>query len=642
MPTNSKYHAYTGDLLLKGTTPDPGIYGGKGAGLLTMAANDLPVPIALVITTDAWKHYQETHTLHASVTTAVHEMIQAYPDSMFSVRSGAPVSMPGMMDTILNVGVTGGLDDQYPGAYSRFATSWLEIVKGVPKSRIAELTDKVAERASNPEHSRALLHGVIQHSELVSIPESRYAQVLSCISAVFDSWNTPRAKAYRKMHDIPENMGTACIIQRMVMGTAPGLSGSGVMFSRNPATGENKVTGEIAFNAQGEEVVAGEITPYNLSELPDFDGGIVPEHEGQHYALLKKLEALAAKLEKHYGDVQDIEFTVESGELYVLQTRLAKMSARARIVTACDLGLGLNHYSTALEYIKDRVNRSLIAQTKVPYVDSGNPVAEGLAASPGAIAGKIVYRDTPLSKVNKNSILVAEDTSPDDFPIMAKCGGILTKTGGFTCHSAVVARGIGVPAVVGCDALKFTDGKLTVSTLNSTIEDPDTVAPHGAVLTIDGSKGSVYLGKHDVKTANVPRELYHTLFEIVSSQGYAIPEDVYFYDNSLGPRVLLPLDINDMDQVDTQVARAHGYVQQGKQVAYGFELQGVGEGMFAASPINLFQKLAENYGPDLHGAKVAYGIPPSIADQVSQLLGVVINTTDTIEVLDLLDLLGDN
>jgi len=605
--------------------PDNALHGGKGAGLLGMAQAGLPVPEALILTTECWKTYRETSVLPVAVDQAIMAHLDAYPDSMFSVRSGAPISMPGMMDTVLNVGVTPELDDMFPGATRRYVTSWLGIVHGVPKDRTAELCDLVNARSQG--HSgkfRKLLTGVVQASEQVAIPQSRFDQVAACVKAVFDSWDTPRAVAYRKMHNIDGDMGTGCVIQRMVMGTAGGFSGSGVMFSRDPATGEAKMRGEFAVQAQGEEVVSGEITPDPISELP--------------LNVQDELAQLCSKLEGTYGDVQDIEFTYEKGELYVLQTRTAKMSARARIVTACALAKELHQGLpvSQLAYLKERVTRGMIAKCQVPVVHTEQaPISTGLAASPGAVSGKVVFRATPLHKVDKDCILVAVDTQPEDFPIMAKAGAIWTAAGGFTCHSAVVARGIGVPAVVGCGGMApaIHQKGFEVSGLAALIKE-------GMTVTLDGTSGQVWLGECKVEQAAPPREIYSLLHEIVQGQGVDVPAETYYRDCGLGEHVVLPLNPMDLPGVERQLARAERLMLKGKTVALAFELEGLGEDMFSPTPASLFGSLAEHYGPDMEDMTVLYGVPKEMHEAVATGLKVKMNTSK-ISVLDLLDLLGD-
>lgn len=601
------------------------LHGGKGAGLLDMTVAGLPVPNALILTTDAWHHYRDHGYLPPMVSSEIDDFLEAHPDSMFSVRSGAPVSMPGMMDTVLNVGVTQELDSLYPGAYQRFATSWLEIVRGVHKDRVKDLLGRISKRAGkDAKRQFLLLAGVVQSKDYISIPTGRFEQVIGCVEAVFKSWDTPRAKAYRAMHGIPEDMGTACVVQRMVMGTAKGHSGSGVMFTRDPATGEDKVRGEIAFNCQGEDVVSGAVTPLNINALSASD-------KWDDQDLFAALQKLAMKLEHHFGDVQDIEFTVENGKLFVLQTRTAKMSAAARIKTAVDLSAHLPS-KDRLAYLRKRITRGMVAQTMVPAVDSPNPhLLIGLAASPGAISGKIIPVNHPVAKTDKTCILVTEDTSPDDFPVMSKAGGILTKTGGFTCHSAVVARGIGVPAVVGADELTFTKSGVKIGGL---------MIKWGDHITIDGTTGKVFVGELPVKKAQPPRAIYEALHQIIVAKGTDLPGDVFYYDCGIGQNVVLPMNPSDLERVEMQLTRADRLRAKGKIVTLAFEMPGIGEDMFDPTPQAIFSALEAHYGPDFAGFTILYGVPKSMAATVEQMLGVTVNTTQAVKSIDLLDLLG--
>lgn len=597
------------------------LHGGKGYGLIRMADAGLPVPEAAIFTTAAWHDYRATGKLSHVVTSAVHDLCETYPDAMFSVRSGAPISMPGMMDTILNVGVDPA-EEVYPGSFRRFATGWLEIVHGVQKDRIDLLMKLATERAKEGLSEMAVPHksavnrliaGVIQRAEGKAIPASRAQQILNCIEAVFNSWDTPRARAYRKMHDIAEDMGTACVVQRMVMGTAPGLSGSGVMFSRNPATGDNRLTGEIAFNAQGEEVVSGAVTPMNIAEL---ENGTPAEQE-----LSGQLVSLAIKLEQYFGDVQDIEFTVENGSLYVLQTRTAKMSARARIVTACYLSSKLDR-DARLPWLRERVTQSMVSATMTPsVVTSQAPLATGLAASPGAVSGQIVFRSTPLHMIDKTCILVADDTAPEDFPQMAAAGAILTATGGFTCHSAVVARGIGVPAVVGSEGV-CVDGlknQVTIGGLSFSA---------GSWITIDGTTGKVWAGAQDVNAAQPPREIFETLAL------YADP-DKWYLNTAFGHKVALDLPVSDLARCEAQIARASRLRAKGKTVGYVIVAPGAGEDVFGGDVMSDLAPLYDNFAGDLDGSRTLVTMADQVA--IAEKLGMVATFEPVHNLLDLLE-----
>lgn len=615
-------HAHNG----KGA--EKALFGGKGAGLLQMSASGLPVPEAAVFTTVAWKHYRDTGELPDTVTAAIHRVLSDFPDALFSVRSGAPISMPGMMDTVLNVGATPELEAAlYPGAYRRFVAGWLSIVKDTPKAHVEKLVHMVDQRVTggNPDvvpHIRRraeLLRRVVQSASGVAVPETPFDQIASCVKAVFDSWDTPRAKAYRAMHGIPENMGTGCVVQRMVMGTAKGLSGSGVMFSRDPATGDQVIRGEIAFDAQGEEVVSGEITPLNLSNLENGP----PDH--QH--LSGQLAALAFKLEATYGDVQDIEFTVENGKLYVLQTRTAKMSAKARIRTALEMA---DASPDPFEFVRARVSPALASAASVPEINAPGvaPLATGLAASPGVMSGTIAFRSTPLSQLSKGSILVAADTAPEDFPAMAASGAILTACGGFTCHSAVVARGIGVPAVVGCDAVVLDSGKQTVAIGGK-------VFKAGDPITIDGVTGKVYSGALPVSPGKAPVDLYRFL----SKQVAATMPDAYQRDWGFHTNVALPLSLSDTSKWATQIQRYDTLVERGKKVVFLLEGVALDEDVLPLSVETLLPvNAATNFKADLEGKKYTLvGIDTAYIDMIHSALGV---GYVGVQVVDLLSVLG--
>jgi len=601
------------------------LLGGKGLGLINMSKAGLPVPEAIILTTAAWDHYRKTGHLPDNTMKDINTFLEEYPSSSFSVRSGAPISMPGMMDTVLNVGVTPGIEEIYPGAYHRFVTGWLDVVKGVPKPKIKELFEHCHARAHLKEGEYAqYVSKVISAASGVHIPYSREEQIWECVKAVFDSWDTPRARAYRKAHDIDEDMGTGCIIQRMVMGTAEGFSGSGVMFTCDPATGENKIKGEIAFNCQGEEVVSGEITPDDIDNL-------FHSTDKQENVLYEALVNLSATLETTYTYPQDIEFTLEAGQLYVLQTRDAKMSARAKIVSVCSIAQPmLPEYK--LPYLKKHIQRGDITKTMTPTVDThAIPMGTGLAASPGAIAGRIVFRSTPLHKIMKDCILVCEETSPDDFAKMSAAGGILTSTGGFTCHSAVVARGMGIPAVVGCTDMAFelgTSGQVTIS---------DTFYAEGDYITIDGSAGEIHDGKCKVKKSQPPREIYETLAKLAAS--YDIPKTAYYLECAIGDYVALTLNPADIERCEAQIARAYRLGQKGKIVGWIIDMPGFGEDLLDVSVQDAFAEVVEHFGPDLKGQLILGGVGPQLRAEIANLTGMV-STTIQASVVDLLDLLG--
>lgn len=610
-------------------SPDPALLGGKGAGLCKMRKLGFNVPEALVITTQEWQAWRTTGHLSDATKLAVQDFLSAYPDAMFSVRSGAPVSMPGMMDTILNVGVDPLQEEIYDRAYERFVRGWLEIVKGQDPETVNDLIKRVHSRASwqqvyqgkvqeviNPERRNKLLHRILSAGFGVSVPLERPAQVLACVEAVFKSWDTDRAKSYRKMHDISEDMGTACVVQRMVMGTAPGLSGSGVMFTRDPATGKNEMTGEIAFNAQGEEVVAGTVTPMNLNDLT-----------GSQPALWNELRDLCEDLEEALGDVQDIEFTVEAGKVYVLQTRTAKMSARARIITAVDCAKAYSDdLVSACEYVQARVTKALVQQTQTTTVKTAAaPICSGIAASPGAVTGRVVFRHMPLKSIKKTDILVCDETNPDDFDKMCAAGGILTRVGGFTSHAAVVARGIGKPAVVGCEALQkaveFVGYHVPLIDLTSA------AIKQGMDITICGSSGNVWLDRQPVVKASVPRELWAMLAAVTP----AAPSD-WVLECSLFENVALRLDPADMAQVERQIERASDYLGRGLNIGFVIDVVGLGQDWIDTGVETALKPLKDNFGPDLSN-EVYLGKRADVADYLNMKMRPE-------AVLDLLDALA--
>lgn len=603
------------------SSPGKALYGGKGWGLLEMAQiPGVEVPPAFILTTSAWKTYRETGAIPVDSLTALSHFLDDHTDAMMSVRSGAPVSMPGMMDTLLNVGVDAASDDLFPGAYRRFATAWLDIVKNVPKARLKDLLGRVDARAGDdPVRFRALLGSILDGAEQVTIPDGRYDQIVACIKAVFDSWDTERAKVYRKMHNIAEDMGTACIVQRMVMGTAPGLSGSGVMFTRDPATGENCLKGEIAFKAQGEDVVSGAVTPTPLSPaLTD---------------VYDRLALLAERLEQRFGDVQDIEFTIESGTLYTLQTRTAKMSARARIITACDLAKANfpGEPKQQLAYLKQRVTRGMVLNTMTPRVIAIQPsLTSGLAASPGAVSGPVISAKHSLSEIPVGAILVADETNPDDFPVMAKSAAILTNTGGFTCHSAVVARGIGIPAVVGCGNIKLSGAGGTIN---------GQPFKWGDILTLDGATGEVWAGPQTVKKEQPPRPLYELLHQIILGGGHSIPSSVYYLDCGIGQKVALTLDPSDLGKAEIQIERAGRLKAKGKEVGFILGLIAVSEDLFPMDLKSIAAPLVAHFGPDIKGLPIIYGATPSIRQDFANAAGMTAPTMGMVQVLDLLDML---
>lgn len=424
---------------------DKAIVGGKGAALIEMAAMGLPVPPGIVIPTSECRIYLKNALKPDMQRTQLDQLtdrvIKFYEQSvvpefgympLLSVRSGARVSMPGMMDTILNVGINQANHEEW-------------------KTRLgAECYQSCSER----------LISMYLHTVGHGVPDTLLDQLTGAIGAVFNSWNSERAVAYRKMHNYPDDWGTAVTVQAMVFGNLNEKSASGVLFSRDPATGENFVVGEFLPNAQGEDVVAGVRTPRQLHQMEQWNP-----------AMLDEVLAVSGKLEEHYREAQDIEFTVQDGKLWVLQTRTAKRSAEAAFRIAHDLSIeGMISKTEAVRRVTATQYRMLMRPWIAPDFDV-EATLTGIAASPGVVSGVAVFDS---SKATKGAVLVRKETSPDDFSAMVQSAAILTAMGGATSHAAVVARAINRPAVVGV------------------LEAFDKIK-EGDLITLDGSTGRVWV-----------------------------------------------------------------------------------------------------------------------------------------------------
>jgi pyruvate,orthophosphate dikinase len=486
--------------------------GGKGSGLMRMRGLGLPVPEGFVITTEACVSYIENGKMPEGLMDEVKENLKRVEEAtgrgfgdpenplLVSVRSGAPVSMPGMMDTVLNLGLNDetvrGLarstdDERFArDSHRRFIQAFGEIVLGVPGHLFEEEIEKMKEErgveadteltADDLEELAVRFKEIVAEEADVGVPEDPYEQLELAIGAVFDSWLGERAVAYRREYGIPDSLGTAVTVQRMVFGNMGDTSATGVAFTRNPATGEQGLFGEFLLNAQGEDVVAGIRTPRPLPEME----AVLPTAYGQF------LET-AERLEREYGDMQDMEFTVERDKLYMLQTRSGKRTAAAALRIARDMaeeGL-ISHAEAVL-----RVEPAVLEQLLHPRIDPEaelDVLAHGLPASPGAATGKIVLTAGEAKERAAGGeavLLVRRETNPDDVEGMIAARGVLTALGGMTSHAAVVARGMGKPAVTGCNALKIDRTSGTVRLGGETFEAGD-------VLTIDGSDGSVIRGE---------------------------------------------------------------------------------------------------------------------------------------------------
>ncbi len=494
------------------TTGGRELLGGKGIGLAEMTALGVPVPAGFTITTDACRAYMAGgDELPEGLEDEVAEHITALEQRsgkrfgdpndplLVSVRSGAAVSMPGMMDTILNLGLN---DDAVAGqakttgnprfaydSYRRLIQMYGEVVEGVDGHRFEQaLTDLKAARGvkQDVELGEDDLRELIETYKRIyaeetggPFPQDARDQLERAVRAVFDSWNSPRAQVYRRTYEIPDDIGTAVNVVQMVFGNKGDGSGTGVCFTRDPSTGENKLYGEFLQNAQGEDVVAGIRTPEPIERM----GELMPE-------AYEQLLSTIARLEEHYRDMQDIEFTVEDGTLFLLQTRTAKRTAAAALRAAVEMeGDGLISKEEAVA----RIDPAQLDQLLHPMIDPAadvEVVAKGLNASPGAASGTIVFdADTAeeRGKAGEDVILVRWETTPDDFHGMLAAKGILTAHGGLTSHAAVVARGMGTPCVTGCEALH-------VDVATKTVRLPGHELHEGDTITINGGTGEVIVG----------------------------------------------------------------------------------------------------------------------------------------------------
>lgn len=487
------------------------LLGGKGANLAQMWKIGLPVPPGFIITTEAcheyWKEEDFILKIWEDVKAAV-SRVEALAGKAFggsrdpllvSVRSGAPVSMPGMMDTILNLGLNDETvlalaeaagDERFAyDSYRRFIQMFSDVVMGVDhasfEKKLHEKKVQNGVRDDNQLSAGALKELVEEYKIIVKeagkdFPSDPWKQLRLAIDAVFRSWNTPRAVTYRKINNIPESYGTAVSVVTMVFGNLGDDCGTGVCFTRSPSTGENRLFGEYLINAQGEDVVAGIRTPVEISQLAEA----MPD-------VYKEFCRIAKLLEEHYKDAQDIEFTVERSKLYILQTRNGKRTAAAAVKVAMDMYReGLIDEKTAVE----RVAPEQVEQLLHPQIDpkaKSDPLVKALPASPGAAVGVVVFDADEASERGEKGekiILVRPETTPDDIHGLFASQGVVTAHGGMTSHAAVVARGLGKPCVSGAESIKINFAEQTFTVNGTTVKKND-------YITIDGTKGEVILGK---------------------------------------------------------------------------------------------------------------------------------------------------
>ncbi|HKD48863.1 MAG TPA: pyruvate, phosphate dikinase [Rhizomicrobium sp.] len=513
-----------GDGKAEGQAGMKNLLGGKGANLAEMSNLGLPVPPGFSITTEVCTYYyanNETYPseLQGQVLDALNRVGELAGGDLgdparpllVSVRSGARVSMPGMMDTVLNLGLnaatTEGLarltgDARFAyDSYRRFIQMYSDVVLGLEHAPFEEILDdeKAAKGveldtdldADDLKRIAELYRKRVEKELGRPFPEDVQEQLWGAIGAVFGSWQSPRAKTYRKLHNIPENWGTAVTVQAMVFGNRGQTSATGVAFTRDPATGEKLLYGEFLINAQGEDVVAGIRTPQPISKIVrERQGGKKPSMEEAMPAAYAELNAIGERLEKHYRDMQDVEFTVQEGKLFMLQTRSGKRTAKAALKSAVDMvGEGLIDEKIAVA----RVDPAALDQLLHPTLDPDAPkteIALGLGASPGAATGEVVFTADEAEKLaadHHDVILVRTETSPEDIHGMHAAKGILTARGGMTSHAAVVARGMGRPCVSGAGSLKIDIGRGEMTSGGFTIK-------RGETITIDGASGKVYKG----------------------------------------------------------------------------------------------------------------------------------------------------
>lgn len=488
------------------------LLGGKGANLAGMSKLGMPVPYGFTITTEACnQYYEDNETINDGIKAQIMEYLDLLEKKsgkklgdeanplLVSVRSGARASMPGMMDTILNLGMNKTVAETVAtltnnerfayDSYRRFIQMYSDVVMGLSKKRFEEIIDEVkAERGItddldlNAEDMKKLveLFKAFYKNELKSeFPEEPKEQLMGAIEAVFRSWNNPRAIYYRKMNDIPSSWGTAVNVQMMVFGNMGNDCGTGVAFTRNPSTGENKLYGEFLMNAQGEDVVAGIRTPQKIDQLKEVAPGAYDD-----------FVAITKKLETHYRNMQDMEFTIEKGKLFMLQTRNGKRTAQAALKIACDMvDEGMITTDEALMMVEPKQLDSLLhPMFDADELKKAEPIASALPASPGAACGQIVFSaEEAIQEASRNHkvILVRLETSPEDIEGMHVSQGILTVRGGMTSHAAVVARGMGTCCVSGCGDINMHD--------DEGYFEIDGVKYHrGDWISLDGSTGNIY------------------------------------------------------------------------------------------------------------------------------------------------------
>ncbi len=489
------------------------LFGGKGANLAEMTKLGMPVPRGFTITTEACtQYYADKETINDAISAEIMQNITKLEEItgkkfgdlnnplLVSVRSGARASMPGMMDTILNLGLNDEVVERFAektnnrrfayDSYRRFIQMYSDVVMEVGKKYFEALIDEMKEQKGVKQDTELDADDLKKLAEQFKaeyknkigqdFPSDPKQQLMGAIKAVFRSWNNERAIYYRRMNDIPSDWGTAVNVQEMVFGNMGNTSGTGVAFSRNPATGEKGLFGEYLMNAQGEDVVAGVRTPMKIEQLKE-----------QNPAVYAEFEKIVSRLEQHYKDMQDMEFTIEEGKLFMLQTRNGKRTAAAALKIACDLvdEKMIDEKQALLMLDPKQLDALLHPQFDANALKAATPIGQALPASPGAACGKIVFtaEDATNWVHNKKEkvILVRLETSPEDIEGMHCAEGILTVRGGMTSHAAVVARGMGTCCVSGCGEISINEEAKTFTLAGKTYKEGD-------YISLDGSTGKIY------------------------------------------------------------------------------------------------------------------------------------------------------
>ncbi len=517
MSTKRVYLFHEGDATMRD------LLGGKGANLCEMTNIGLPVPPGFVITTDACREslslgrlpdglMDEVRAALAEVEKALDKRL-GDPNSplLVSVRSGSKFSMPGMMDTILNLGLNSATVDSIArltdnerfayDAYRRFIMMFSCVVLNIPKAKFEQRFEAMKESlgvhqdtevgASDLRKLSEEFLRIVQTESGKPFPDDPVKQLEMAVGSVFESWNNERAIIYRRKENIPDALGTACSVQAMVFGNMGDDCGTGVAFTRDVATGENALYGEFLVNAQGEDVVAGIRTPLKIAELRDK----MPE-------IYQQFVEIGQRLEQHYRDVMDLEFTIEKGRLFMLQCRVGKRTGPAAVRIAVEMandGL-ISREEAILRVEPNRLNELL--HPRIDLSKGERPIAKGLPASPGAASGVCVFNSHRAEEMGKGQplILVRQETNPDDIRGMLVSKGILTQRGGMTSHAAVVARGFGVPCVAGCEAINVDEDSDTMTAGSKTFKEGDWI-------TIDGSSGAVYAGQIPTVAAEISGQM---------------------------------------------------------------------------------------------------------------------------------------